>query len=60
MYLNILVEFPNIQKALIYRHINAFKLNSNLFLWSWRDSNPRPNEEIIRFLHAYLRLHFRV
>ena len=21
--------------------------------WSWRDSNPRPNEEAISFLHAY-------
>ena len=31
-----------------------------LFLWSWRDSNPRPNEELICFLHAYLRLDFRV
>ena len=27
--------------------------------WSWRDSNPRPNGETIRFLHAYLGLHFR-
>lgn len=27
-------------------------------LWTWRESNPRPNEEIIRFLHAYLRLGF--
>ena len=31
-----------------------------LSLWSWRESNPRPNEEAIRFLHAYLRLNFRV
>ena len=28
-------------------------------MWSWRESNSRPNEELIRFLHAYLRLHFR-
>ena len=28
-------------------------------LWSWRESNPRPNEEIISFLHAYLCLNFR-
>ncbi|BAR49932.1 hypothetical protein TF3313_2499 [Tannerella forsythia 3313] len=28
-------------------------------MWSWRDSNSRPNEELICFLHAYLRLHFR-
>ena len=27
-------------------------------LWSWRESNPRPNEETIRFLHAYSRLWF--
>ena len=31
-----------------------------LSLWSWRESNPRPNEEIISFLHAYLCLSFRV
>ena len=30
-----------------------------LSLWSWRESNPRPNEEIISFLHAYLCLNFR-
>ena len=30
------------------------------FVWSWRESNPRPNEEIISFLHAYLCLIFRV
>ena len=28
-------------------------------MWSWRESNPCPNEETIRFLHAYLRLDFR-
>ena len=28
-------------------------------LWSWRESNPRPHEETIRFLHAYSRLRFR-
>ena len=26
--------------------------------WSWRESNPRPNREIICFLHAYSRLWF--
>ena len=31
----------------------------NLSLWSWRDSNSRPNEELICFLHVYLRLHCR-
>ena len=26
--------------------------------WSWWDSNPRPNRETIRFLHAYSGLRF--
>ena len=30
-----------------------------IFLWKWRDSNPRPNKEPICFLHAYLGLNFR-
>ena len=29
------------------------------FLWSWRESNPRPNKEPIRFLHAYPSFGFR-
>ena len=28
-------------------------------LWRWRESNPRPHKETIRFLHAYLSLCFR-
>ena len=36
--------------------LSGFQIHS----WSWRESNPRPNEEAIRFLHAYLRLNFRV
>ena len=31
-------------------------LTHPLFRWSWRDSNSRPNEELICFLHVYLRL----
>lgn len=27
-------------------------------LWSWMESNPRPNRETIRFLHAYSGLRF--
>ena len=27
-------------------------------MWSWRESNPRPNRETIRFLHAYSSLRF--
>ena len=36
-------------------------MNQQLLLykeWSWRDSNPRPHKETIRFLHAYSRLRF--
>ncbi len=29
-----------------------------VFLWSWRESNPRPNKETICFLHAYSSLWF--
>ena len=39
------------------------KLNNRLIinhLWSWRESNPRPNEEAIRFLHAYPLIDCRV
>ena len=28
------------------------------FKWTWGESNSRPNEETIRFLHAYLCLKF--
>lgn len=31
-----------------------------IFLWSWRDSNPRPNKQHIRFLHAYSTIGFRL
>ncbi len=29
-------------------------------MWSWRDSNPRPNKQYIRFLHAYFTIGFRL
>ena len=39
---------------------NRLAINRLLaYLWSWRDSNSRPNEELICFLHVYLRLHCR-
>jgi len=28
-------------------------------LWNWRDSNPRPNKELLSFLHAYSAIDFR-
>ena len=34
----------------------AVSRNCQPFLWRWRDSNSRPNEELICFLHVYLRL----
>ena len=39
----------------IYQIINAFLLILGLyhpFQWSWRDLNPRPNAELMCFLHA--------
>ncbi len=46
------------------KKLNKKKESSDYFRafflsWSWRESNPRPNEEIISFLHAYLCLNFR-
>ena len=29
-------------------------------LWSWRDSNPRPNKQYIKLLHAYSAINFRL
>ena len=39
--------------------ITLFCLPAGSLGWSWRDSNSRPNEELICFLHVYLRLHCR-
>ena len=46
------------------KKLNKKKESSDYFRafflsWTWRESNPRPNEEIISFLHAYLCLNFR-
>ena len=30
------------------------------FLWSWRESNPRPNKQYASFLHAYFTIGFRL
>ena len=43
------------------RNKKAADMNQQLLLykeWSWRDSNPRPHKETIRFLHAYSSLQF--
>lgn len=36
----------------------SFEYQTIASLWSWWDSNPRPNRETIRFLHAYSGLRF--
>ena len=41
-------------------HLQEFALYCILKKWSWRESNPRPNEEATSFLHVYPRLNFRV
>ena len=41
------------KNRLIYRRL-CFNL------WSWRDSNPRPNKQYISFLHAYSTIGFRL
>jgi len=33
---------------------------TKVFLWSWRESNPRPNKEQLCFLHTYSVVSFRV
>ena len=42
------------------RKTNPFAIvwRRDLLMWSWRESNPRPHKETIRFLHAYSRLWF--
>lgn len=40
--------------------LSAIDAPSRFVKWSWRDLNPRPNEELISFLHAYLRFSFRL
>ena len=41
-------------------YLQEFALYCFLKKWSWRESNPRPNEETTSFLHVYPRLNFRI
>ena len=41
------------------RTLTRVRPREGITKWSWRELNPRPNRETIRFLHAYLGLHFR-
>ena len=42
-----------------YRQAMLHILNVAKTLWSWRESNPRPDEENRCFLHAYSSVNFR-
>lgn len=43
-----------------YKKQKPLKINGLfLKLWSWRDSNPRPNKQYVSFLHAYSAFGFR-
>ena len=46
-------------KSILNKKTAEIQRFKNKAVWSWRESNPRPNEEIISFLHAYLCLDFR-
>jgi len=45
-------------KILQFSELQDFSFLFIRLLWSWRESNPRPNRETIRFLHAYSSLRF--
>ena len=53
-------EQPKVGGAGHKKAANSLRISGLSFgkWWSWRESNPRPNREIIRFLHAYSRLWF--
>ena len=62
------VPFQNLMKKDIksktdsttFNTTNQQLIEKQYISWSWRDSNPRPNEELMSFLHAYLRFDCRV
>lgn len=41
------------------KHQQSFDCWCFFSWWTWRESNPRPNKEIISLLHVYLCLNFR-
>ena len=59
-YRQLMRDFPRNSGAFFTR-IGADRKNGRpqCAMWTRRESNPRPNEETICFLHAYLRLGFR-
>ena len=51
---------PKVGDAEHKKAANSLRISGLCFggWWSWRESNPRPNRETIRFLHAYSSLRF--
>ena len=48
----ILVHRIAYKKILQFSELQDFSLSFIRLGWSWRDSNPRPNAELMSFLHA--------
>lgn len=51
-FIFILVHPIAYKKILQFNELQDFSLSFIRLLWSWRDSNPRPNAELMSFLHA--------
>ena len=52
------LKFSNLKRdeSTLFRTKKPLKRQRLKFLWSWRESNPRPNIFPKSFLHAYLRI----
>ena len=59
-FIFILVHSITHKKILQFNELQDSSLSFIRLGWSWRDSNPRPNAELMSFLHAYLRFDCRV
>lgn len=58
--LKILLKFRDVCKMFAIKTKNHLIIKwLSWFLWSWRDSNPRPNKQYASFLHAYFAIGFR-
>ena len=59
-FIFILVHSITHKKILQFNELQDSSLSFIRLGWSWRDSNPRPNAELMSFLHAYPQVGFRV
>lgn len=55
----ILVHRIAYKKILQFSELQDFSLSFIRLLWRWRGLNPRPNVELMSFLHAYFQIGFR-